>query len=520
MGLTTVVHRFLVFYFPGWGKHKDENMALARLIGRLKKAPNPIYDPLGNSFVSGFAGTILALQTICESLRPLYLRIFGPGGATRRSAVDAALWVRLGQLGLTPESFVFPGSPPPPPDQTPEDWDRTFDARLATLRHPQMAAMTKGLLSNFRVSDLCEFDFGSLAVPFKLAGPKGHKVPAGPVASAFLDLYFLLPGWTIDQATLEAFQALATASGFEPGPAVEDLKKLASLLKNGLEPGRLADVLRCIHENPTLELRVAPTPADPVGPVVQALSDDWNAARIEYLRVQAEHEFQAKLATLFGNVPLALVSGYDASVSTTLVEHGLSAYRHVRPLRALKNFLLLLYLPTYREALGGFFFDMEFLDRRFKANLITAVDGVDKTAGVLEQFEEDCQVFVKTRITPFLEVLKNNLMGRSSKDSLKTAIEGLDLRADAMIQEAFGAMSRLRAGLVQIQEDWSNRNPNVISNAAYLNHHSPHIPRLVDEMVVKLEQMSGLMREVAVDVQAVKAFLGGGDGPEKTPEPE
>jgi len=506
------VHRLVLFYFPDWGPDKNRNREMARLIQRLKKGKNLGYDPMANAFLPPFTAAVLALQPLAEGLRPLYLRLFGPGNATRPQAVQALLWARLEKLGVTPQTFVFPGSPPPPANQTPEDWDQTFEANLAVLRTPQMTEAVRALEANLPASDLCQYNFETLRNHLV---PPGRPVPgraaADRVFQDLLDLYFLLPGTAFDRSAAEGFADLAAAAGFNGVPGGADLQKIGALVNASFEPDVLADVLRCIREDPALELRVAPPPPDLIGPLVRELTDSWNAARIEYLRVQAENEFQGRLAQLFGHLNLHTVVGYDAPTSALLVRCGLPAFRHLRPLRALKNFLVHFYLAKYRQALGGLFLELEFLDHRFKAGLITAVDAVDRTAGLLDQFEEDCQVFLKTRITPYTEVMEANLMARATKDGLKQAVEGFDLRADAMIQDAFGGLRRVSEGLTKVKDDWSSRVPEVVANAAYLTHHSPQLTKDLHEIIQRLGEIAGLMREVSVDVQAAKTLVGEGE---------
>lgn len=512
MGLFTVVHRFFLLHFPGFGPDKALNLRIAQLIARLKKTKHGVYDPVSNTLNPGYTAAILALEELAGDLQPVCRRVLGSDQPSQAAAGRALLWYRLTKQGLPPEAFAFPGEPQPAPGQTPADWDRTFESKLAVLRTLPLTNAARGWATVRQIADLAGFQFAGLKTDGMVRRP-GARVPAEKVTTGLLDLLFVLPDQA-DRVAADVLTDLGQAAQVDTAVSAALVLRLGALVAASFDPSYWADVVRCALEEPDLEVRTAPPPDDLLESLRRELTEDWQAKRQDYRRAQADRAFQARLEALFAPAAVLTVGGYDGPAATLLAAHGLPEYGLVRPVRALKNFFVLQYQPRLRQAIGSFFLEMEFTDNRFKKELVAAVDALDRCQADTAQFEEDADVFLKTRIHPLVEVMENGLLGRSAKEALRAAVDGINVQADEVVQDAFSALRRLAAGLTKVRADWGSRTPEVLANAAYLANHAPHFLNDLDETLARTGALADLLGQVSVDMETAQEIL-----TEEAPDP-
>ena len=499
MDLMAFLRRLLLLYFPEWGKNREKNVALSKIMARLRQRPNCPYVPLTDTMLPAFATSVQSLERLASRLRPLYQKTVGAG--TR------LLWRRLEALGFPPSAFVFPvaeGAGLADGGDL-ETWDRQFDTRLAVFQTAGVTRLAQAWSMHQRLADLCAFDFDGLLKPFRASSPSGPFGPAvGPsILEPLQDLLFLLPGIRIDEGVSSLVPELAELAALTDPRAQPTLAGIDALLRSSFDPKDLADIARCIAGDPELVPRAAPEPVDLLGPLVEGLIAAYQTGKREYLKLQSDQDFQNRLQALFGNHRLDRVDGYASTDQSLLVGCGLPEYRNVAPLQVLKNFWKHHYQPRIRQAMGSFMLEVEFTDAKFKASFVEAVDALDRCLGRLGPFEEDTQVFLRTRIHSQLENLRNGLVARSAVERLKLGVEEIESVAERIVQGAFPALLRLEEHLTRLRNDLAARAPELIANRSQILTHSTHVGRDLDESLTAIHAVLGLLRQVAVYLGAV-----------------
>lgn len=477
------VRRFFLFHFPSWGKDKEKNAALSRLIDRLQHRKSSPYDPLRNTLAPAFAEDLAKLALVANRMRPAYEKTIVRPGTNRALAETGIVRKALGGQGQRLESFSFPVLAEPFLSRGAEglrEVDQAFERIMVTFQNPPFPDLARGYRTNRRLAEVSRFDFPSLLQPFRAQGavPGAYGPASGErVVVGLQDLAFLTTGLQLDPTASAVWLTLTElagpeASGGEPPPG---LNELSGLMTGPLEPGYLADVIRCILLDPNLAIRVADPEGDLLRGTVQALIDDYQDKKGEFLRLQADELFRTKVRDLFGDLALDELEGYSRQTSELLTGRNLPDFRFIQPLTVLKNFFAKLYQPRLRPLLGSYFLDMDFKNKEFKTAMVEAVVTLDHNASRIEPFQEEAGTMVLTRITPVLATMEKGIPDRAVKEKVKKAVDTINEMAGRFSRDNAKALGRLVTALAQIQADLAATAPELLVNGFDLLSRKPRL---------------------------------------------
>lgn len=510
------LQRFLMLHIAVWGREKLKKQAFVRIIKELKKEKNGIYDPVRNRLTREFAEAVLALSGIAGRMLPVYRKTLTGNPDDRKKAETGLIEKVLQAFQLDLGSFRFEALSEEVLRRQGKgirELDTAFKERLEVFKDDRFKHCCRGYGLNLRMAGLCAFDFISLLEPFRTSGAplRGFSSCSAPrVMENLMDLYFLIHGLESEEAAETVFSALteqAAADSRGPEEIHDDMENMKTLLAGPLECGRLALIIRCIMENPALELKTETVAADPLEDLTKSLVEEYRSGRHELIRIWTERSFQSRLHALFGERTLAVVEGYTPENSTLLFEAGLPEFRYMEPMRILKNFSEVFYKPIVHPAFQSFFLEAEFSDADFSEDLHEAVEGMGERGIALERFEKEMAIFSFSKIQPTIDLMQGGLADHASKAKAVKVVEKINEEADRIIQDYFAILTRLRTGMEKIRIDILAHGPELLRNTSFLKSKRPQLVTELERGVELLEKALRLLRMFSVDLEATKKDL-------------
>jgi len=508
-----MVQRFLLVYFPVWGKEKPRKRAFSTLIKKLRNKKELSYDPVRDILDAAFAESLLKLQRITNRLLPTYAKTVLGETENRQKTEAFLLATGLKKLNRDLNDFrfsVLSETIIQNEGRGLREMDSAFSNVLAIFTNDLFKEYNRGYEINLRLADLCSFDYASFLDHFVVNkdSPGIYHFCYGKLAlEHLLDLFFLTNGLEIEDSVETVF-ALFTdqvaISDYGQEDLYKDLESLRNLLSSDFSSDMLADIIRCIKEDPAWEMKTTNSGADIFGDAVRVLTEDYQLERREFLRKRTEQDFLIHQKSLFGDRELLALGGYTQEIGTRLFNGGLPDFLYIRPLRIVKSFIEYFFQRQVYPALNSFFLEAEFVNPESKVTLRDAAEELDGLAKTIVKFEEDFVGASFSKINSIIERAANGFIDQTAKQRAKRTIDDINEEADRIIQRFFSRLALLYTSLMKIQIDMNARNPVLLQNAGTLSISKPGMIADLGNSVDLLEKVQRLLRMFAVDVEKAK----------------
>jgi len=395
-----------------------------------------------------------------------------------------------------------------------------FHAFIKVLSGPPFDGFDREYADFNRLVSICNHRYQDLLALFDttprsaLTGMnRSYRPVAGEKAIRhLLDIYFILAEFQFTESSTRNVNALIDR--LEREHAVEThalvnrcLLRLERLLKQSLQPEILLMLIRLIKKDPDYNPEVCCEQARLLDSYVVALTAHFERDRARLEREINETAVDAELARLFPVGTMTEVKNYDNKTAARLLAAGFETFTLVKPLMILKNFNQAHYQNRLQEPLKKVLVEGYFEKKNFQ-NIFSS------TFYACEEIQESVAAFEleisgsggkpgglsAVRIRNYLELHER---GKDVERLLNEQVEGINQRAQLLLETGISAYYNLGTLLEEILADMKLKNPLTVSNLRALMGKQYHsFMELLEAGAGSLSLLLKILRSFAV-LQAV-----------------
>ncbi len=329
-----------------------------------------------------------------------------------------------------------------------------------------------------RLAELCRLDYETalkamdprINLSKRKYKPAFNAVSGKKVLPLVMDIYYVLapfnPETGIENNLHLLIEKLFAERIKERQKAVsKNLNLMKRLLQRHLAPATLLNLIRAIREDPYFQPPVDQEEgSDYAGAFRERLEKEFQQNRDKIEREMNEGVIGTNLKALFPDEKLESVRGYNGKNSKIFQDQADAELEHVRPYAILKSFAVKKYDAHMTEPLNKIIVAGFFEDKEFQSRINEAFRNCNEISARLSQFEsgltDEPGSSIKTALT-YLEGIEN---GKDLSASLSQVLETINGRVSEVIEEETNQFYTLGNYILDIVNDYKNRNPEKISN--------------------------------------------------------
>lgn len=391
---------------------------------------------------------------------------------------------------------------------------RKLDKIVADLSSNQFKKIDEALSGLRQLNDLCRFNYMTVLQVFDpnfVAGdmsynPNYHDVPIKNLESVFEDLYYVIKGLYIQNATLNAIIALYEL--FHGSPIRQEkrdiltnaTKQIAYIVNHVISAEKLKRLLCYCKEDEKY------TPKEAVYHVT-AKEDFEKIIQVRFLadeqrmKTQMNDEFiSGEVEKLFGDTPLLTIKGYNADVNTELLPMGMTSFLWILPMQVLKTFLNTFFTENIRTLLNNIIIEGFFANQAYKTEFSTDVYAALNAGESLMEFEKSFDDGQPNSVKVIEDYIQK---GRGNPDFMKrldTMVKTINTNANSILANEATTLNKLYHHIVDLIIDVKKPSSEIISNlkVILLSSRNKENTDMLERQYQKWEVFFKIMRNYVV----------------------
>ena len=354
--------------------------------------------------------------------------------------------------------------------------DENYQRYLESLSQTEFARNDDLFDELERLASLVEYDYQALLILFdpnidlrrQSYFPRFAAVPSEKLIHKLQDLYFVLAPVHIPFGLDGLIYTLLSS---QSGASVQSQEKIKGILRNIKDLLReivsreiLADLIRCIQEDPDFPLKCDESSSNYIAEYMSGITDRFERSKERCVREELEERISRDFFSLLGNIELLEIRGYSREEEEMLLDVGFDGLTYAIPLRILKSYLVARYEKICLKAVIMLELRGLFENADLKERLTDARIGCEDTLENINRFEEDISGVGSFSISAVRDLLDKYRQGERVNMEINTIIDALNIRVRKLIDQGSGYFYKLGRVLKDVLDDYRLPTPACISN--------------------------------------------------------
>jgi hypothetical protein len=462
---------------------------LKQMVSTLKTVEPPIYRQDG-VLLSAFPASLYQIYQFLQPIQEIMKATIH--NADKRVADHYRDY--LIELALSPEqrairkSFLFTErsstliAQKMPPEKVIEEQGKQFSSFLKILDSQTMKQVGLLLDKIDALADFCDFDFNSLFSYFDPAfkihtgkditveTPSFHTVEVAEIIPALLDLYYLLSKLDVSQAIIDIVSILEARKN---NTQLQDDAKnrtnrtfqaISWIVQKKISPANLLCIMRIVKDDPEFKPEQPLIKTDHILQYKTRITDNFHYDSKKLLQDIQANEIQSLLTSIFGDIPLETLQGYNDKTNALIQEFTPFSLEWIKPLEIIKTFSIQFFDPHFKQILRSLIVEGYFNNRSLQSSLSSAYYFCESVSTRIKEFEvlfgdnQPCSIKI---LTGYLTELEK---GMDFEKPLQKMIENMNGHARAFVQQAVNQYSEVFNFSAIIISDNKKTIPEYITN--------------------------------------------------------
>jgi len=355
---------------------------------------------------------------------------------------------------------------------------REFQDFLASLESLGSQAVNADLYEVDRFIELCRHDYERILGLFDPSAsvddpqykPDFSAIPGEQALPEILDLYYLLDNFCFSlQLKENLFRLLEKrhTTGIEDAMRIKVDKLFTQLdrcLADKLHAGILLPLIRCTKDDPGYAPNTPRERKDFLAAYRRRLIVQFDKDRERILREQHETAIMADIRSLFGEIDVFEIEGYDEENDSYLRRESPNSFIWIKPLRILKTFITLQFAPTLAESIKRVLVEGYFENKNFQNNLANVLYQCERSGARISDFEEQVKGNGRVSIVAMKRYIEEMRRGKDISSFLTRLVDAINGRAREIVDDETGLFAMLGSALTDIVTDYRRSSPDLITN--------------------------------------------------------
>jgi uncharacterized protein (UPF0305 family) len=485
MGLISNIESFLSRLFSHDPEVARRRAELKKLHALLADYRPPYYRPKQNLVLPGFAN---AVYIFAAQLRPLaeLARATVASADVRASQrfFDYLIDTRLTQAARErKEALSYDGMADRvgsslDPERDIDSFSQEFQTLLREIEAASPRELNFELSEVERFIELCRHDYErilglfdpgiSLDAPDRR--PEFSAIAGDQVLPELIDLHYVTEGFMFsDQLKQNLFRLLERRN---PGGVDEARRRkldkicaqLDRMLSDRLHKDLILSLIRAIKGDPHYTPATPRERRDFVDSYRRRLAQQFEHDRERIQRERHESAITSDIRSLFGEVDILEVDGYDDDADSFLRRESPMSFQWIKPIRILKTFVALVFEPSLKEAIKRVLVEGYFDNKNFQNNLANILYQCERSGGRITDFEDQMTGSGRISIVAMRRYIEEMRRGKDIEPFLKRLVEAINGRAKEIVEDESGLFAMLGDALADLLADYRKASPDLVTN--------------------------------------------------------
>lgn len=357
---------------------------------------------------------------------------------------------------------------------------KALEKVITDLNGSQFGKMDEVVTSLHQLADLCHFNFivplqifdGEFAARHGDADytPEYQPIPASTLENAFLDLYYLTAGYTINMSTANAILALNELLHGQPNDTrtkkelLQNLRRIQAILKNTLNEETLKNLICIAKNDPNFVPQKASYKENVRKNFAEELQKQFAADDLRIRNEMKDSYVKQELDVLFPDGNLENLMGYNTDTMDTIGKNASTNFMWVMPMRILKTFLKRYYPEQIRSVVNDIVVEGLFSNPATKSSFSQLVFSVNDSLAMIDQFEEQFMSGHKYSLQTINSMITDSHKSAEFTKKLSNLVDNINNEAKEIIQKVASLLLTLHANLSDCITDTKRSKSELVSN--------------------------------------------------------
>jgi hypothetical protein len=485
MGLLARIRVFLAKLFSRDPEESQRRMELRRVVLSLESMHPPYYRGKQDLVLPGFAQS---LYEFCTALRPLIevvmATVANPDIRISQRFYDFLIESKLSTRDQELKHFfTYEGMAERigksfNPVEEIDAIAQEFKAFMHSLDELGLASINADLTEADRFIELCTHDYERILGLFdpraNLDDPRykpDFAAAAGEeVVPELLDLHYLLDGFAFTKPLRENVIKLIERRSTSPVDAAKRAKvdklfaQLSTMLQERLSTDILLAMIRASKSEPYFTPNAPHEKKDFYDAFRRRLANQYEKDRERLLRELHESVIEEDIKSLFGNMEILPIEGYDEEGDSFLRRESPNGFIWIKPLRILRTFVTNVFDAQFRDIIKRILVEGYFDSKNFQNNLANVLYQCERTAGRISEFEAQLRGNGRESTTMVNRYVEEMRRGRDVSSMLTRVVDSINSKAGSIVEDETSLFVMLGNSLSDIVGDLKKPNPMLITN--------------------------------------------------------
>jgi hypothetical protein len=364
------------------------------------------------------------------------------------------------------------------PDEEMEAIAHEFQAFLGSLDALGSKAVNADLYEVDRFIDLCRHDYERIIGLFdpsaSLDDPR-YKPDFAPVAGEqilpeLLDFYYLTESFVFSpqlKANLLLLLEKRQPDSFDEAKKSKIDKlfiQLGKCLSDRLGKEILLSLIRVVKEEPTFSPSTPREKRDFMDAYRKRLVNQFEKDRERIQREQHETAIAADIRSLFGDVDILEIDGYDEEHDSFLRRESPNGFVWIKPMRILKTFIANEFEPQLKESIKRVLVEGYFDNKGFQNNLANILYQCERSGGRITEFEEQLRGNGRVSLVAMKRYIEEMRRGKDIAVFLGRLVDSINDKAREIVEDETGLFAMLGDALGDLLADFRRSSPDLVTN--------------------------------------------------------
>ena len=364
------------------------------------------------------------------------------------------------------------------PDEELEAIAREFQGFIRSLEALGPRAVNADLFEVDRFLDICRYDYERILGLFDPSAslddpryrPDFAPVPGEQVLPELLDFYYLIEGFIFSAQLKENVIRLLERRA----PGAADSAKRAKIdklfgqldksLTGRLDKELLLALMRSIKGEPFFAPATPRERKDFLDFYRRRLIVQYEKDRERLQREQHESAIAADIDSLFGDIEILEVEGYDDENDAYLRRESPNSFMWIKPVRILKTFIVAVFEPLLKEAVKRILVEGYFDNKNFQNNLANILYQCERSSARIQDFEGQLKGTGRISIVSMKRYIEEMKRGKDIAAFLTRLTDSINARAREIIEDETGLFAMLGDALGDLLSDYRRSSPELVTN--------------------------------------------------------
>lgn len=361
-----------------------------------------------------------------------------------------------------------------------DEQKKMLEKIVTDLNGAQFNKMDEVITALHQMADLCRFNFidslqlfdGEFAARHDEADyqPEYQAIPAPTLENAFLDLYYLTAGYSINMPVANAILALNELLNGQPNDTrtkkelLQNLRRIQAILKRVLDADTLKNLICLAKGDPNFVPQKASYKENVRKNFAEQLQKQYMADE-QRIRNELKDEYvKLELSELFPDGNLEPLVGYNTDTMDIIGKNASSNFMWVMPMRVVKTFLKRYYSEPVRNLVNDIVVEGLFSNPATKTAFSQLVYSVNDSMNLIAQFEAKFAAGKEYSPQTINGLIADSHKNAEFSKKLSNLVDIINEEAKEIVQKIASLLLSLQDNLSDCITDTKRSKSELVSN--------------------------------------------------------